>query len=299
MADKPSINSHPKAGSSTQSILRHTHWHELHDLVCVGFGPASLAIAVALHDAFSAANGTPTAPVGREPPKVAFLERQSQFAWHAGMLVPGAMMQISFIKDMATLRNPKSDFTYLNYLYQQNRLVQFSNLGTFLPLRLEYEDYMRWCAGWFTQVVSYNEEALDVTPEELQHGHSERSSFLVRSRNSTTGEVKTYRTRHVVIAVGGKPFLPRPLPPSHARVIHSSRYTRAIPRLLGDANQAYRIAVIGGGQSAAELFNDLHSRYPNAKTTLLIRDAALRPSDDSPLYESHFPFQTESFPKTK
>lgn len=35
------------------SLLLPTSPDELYDLVCVGFGPASLAIAVALHDALS------------------------------------------------------------------------------------------------------------------------------------------------------------------------------------------------------------------------------------------------------
>jgi hypothetical protein len=41
--------------------------------------------------------------------------------------------------------------------------------------------------------------------------------------------------------------------------------------------------VVGGGQSAAEIFNDLWTRFPDAEVTLLLRDSALRPSDDSPL----------------
>ena len=113
--------------------------NEVQDLVCVGFGPASLAIAVALHDALDKGE----LALGTSTPKVRFLERQQQFAWHAGMLLPGAKMQITFIKDMATLRNPRSEFTFLNYLHENNRLVSFTNLGTFLPHRIEYEDYMR------------------------------------------------------------------------------------------------------------------------------------------------------------
>ncbi len=68
----------------------------LYDLVCVGFGPASLAIAIALHDAKEA--GTPF--LSGAHPKIRFLEKQSSFAWHAGMLLPGAKMQITFIKDL-------------------------------------------------------------------------------------------------------------------------------------------------------------------------------------------------------
>lgn len=267
-----------------KSLLRHVPPEELHDLICVGFGPASLAIAVALHDML-----TPTAAEGYlpnipcQPPRVAFLERQSQFAWHAGMLLPGATMQISFIKDLATLRNPKSDFTFLNYLHHRRRLVHFSNLGTFLPLRLEYEDYMRWCASWFNDVVSYDQEVLDVTPETSSVGDDKVHSFVVRSKNQRTGAIHSFKARHVVIAVGGRAEIPKSLPQHHPRIIHSSNYARVVPLLLKQKEQPFRVAVMGGGQSAAEIFNDLHSSYPNAKTTLLMRGSALRPSDDSPL----------------
>lgn len=257
---------------------------ELYDLICVGFGPASLAIAIALHDALSSENAdsaftkSPT-----HQPKVAFLERQKGFAWHAGMLLPGAKMQISFIKDLATLRNPKSDFTFLNYLHRRNRLVQFTNLGTFLPLRIEYEDYMRWCAGWFEDVVNYGEEVISVHPERALSNSGKVNAFTVRSRNVISGNVSSRRARHIVIAVGGKPKLPSSFPIDHPKIIHSSQYSEASPRTLGERDSPYRIAVIGAGQSAAEIFNDLHSRYPNAKTSLIIKDSALRPSDDSPL----------------
>lgn len=266
-----------------RSALRRTAPDELHDLVCVGFGPASLAIAVALHDILSAKSEAKASKLKQQLPKVVFIERQAQFAWHAGMLLPGATMQITFIKDLATLRNPKSDFTFLNYLHCRQRLVHFSNLGTFLPLRLEYEDYMRWCARWFNEVVEYDQEVLDVTPEASCTSDSKIDSFLVRSRSGATGNIVNYRARHVVIAVGGRPEMPITLPQNHPRIIHSSCYARRVPEILKERHHPFHIAVIGGGQSAAEIFNDLHSRYPNAKTSLLIKGAALRPSDDSPL----------------
>ena len=275
----------PKAPSPPgQSLLLPTHPADLHDLICVGFGPASLAIAVALHDMLSLNPGERTLPkILHAPPKVAFLERQSQFAWHAGMLLPGATMQISFIKDLATLRNPKSEFTFLNYLHHRRRLVHFCNLGTFLPLRLEYEDYMRWCASWFNDVVSYDQEVLDVTPAMSTVENAKTASFVVRSQNQRTGEITSHHARHVVIAVGGRPEMPKSLPHDNPRVIHSSNYARMVPRLLQQKDRSFDIAVVGSGQSAAEIFHDLHSSYPNAKTRLLIRGSALRPSDDSPL----------------
>jgi L-ornithine N5-oxygenase len=205
-----------------------------------------------------------------------------QFSWHSGMLLPGSKMQISFIKDLATLRDPRSEFTFLNYLKCQDRLVHFSNLGTFLPARLEFEDYMRWCARRFEHVVAYGQDVLDVAPEDSQPGSSMVTSFAVTSKDVRTGKVSARRARNVVIAVGGKPKIP-PTFPQHPRVMHSSTYCTTLPAMLNDKSHPYHIAVLGSGQSAAEIFHDLQLRYPNSKTTLIMRDSAMRPSDDSPL----------------
>ncbi|ETI26199.1 hypothetical protein G647_02976 [Cladophialophora carrionii CBS 160.54] len=257
---------------------------EIHDLVCVGFGPASLAIAVALHDFLqlqkeSASHGA--------SPKVRFLERQGGFKWHAGMLLPGAKMQISFIKDLATLRDPTSHFTFLNYLKKHNRLVQFSNLGTFLPSRLEFDDYLQWAASHFENVVEYSQEVESILPHKRE-GAQKYDSFEIVSRNLSTGATLRLLSRNVVIAAGGRPAKPAVFPPYHERVLHSSEYNTRIERLLSDKDGAYHVAVVGGGQSAAEVFSNLHSRYPNATTKLIFRDSSLRPSDDSPFVNEVF-----------
>lgn len=263
-----------------RTLLRSVPADEMHDLLCVGFGPASLAIAIALHDAMDPALSR-TASASSFRPKVCFLERQKQFAWHSGMLVPGSRMQISFIKDLATLRDPRSSFTFLNYLHNKNRLIHFTNLGTFLPARMEFEDYMRWCAQHFENVVSYGEEVVDVVPGSKTDGVVDY--FVVRSRNAETGEISSRRARKVVVALGGKANMP-PGFPQDARIMHSSKYCTGLPNVLKNESAPYNIAVVGSGQSAAEIFHDLQRRYPNSRTTLILRDTALRPSDDSPLY---------------
>jgi len=144
-------------GHSNGQTLSQSSPDELLDLLCVGFGPASLAIAIALHDSVPASSSN--------PPKALFLEKQSQFAWHAGMQLPGAKMQISFLKDLATPRDPRSKFTFINYLFSQGRLNHFINLSTFLPTRIEYEDYLRWCAKHFEREgkVAYGMEVEGVS----------------------------------------------------------------------------------------------------------------------------------------
>ena len=240
----------------------------IYDLICVGFGPASLAIAVALHDKGISA-------------QVLYLERQLEFRWHAGMLLPNARMQISFLKDLATLRDPRSHFTFLNYLRSKNRLVAFTNLSTFLPLREEFNDYLSWCASHFDQYVRYGQETLEITPHS---GHERRvESWDVVSRNVDTDQKTTFRARHIVIAVGGRPKIPAALSDLNSAVVHSSSYSNLVPQLLVDNGSERCIAVVGGGQSAAEIFSDLQNRTDNISLSLYIADSALRPSDDSPL----------------
>lgn len=252
----------------------------IYDMVCVGFGPASLAIGIALNDAIDPSlNGGHT----DFAPKVRFLEKQKQFAWHSGMLVPGSRMQISFIKDLATLREPRSSFTFLSYLNHKNRLIHFTNIGTFLPARVEFEDYMRWCASHFEHITHYGKEVEEIIPGPTSAEGGAVEYFTVVSKDTDTKEIKSLNARKIVIAVGGRAKMP-PGIPVDPLIMHSSKYFTHLPKMLSDAMAPYRIAVVGGGQSAAEIFHDLHGRFPNSKTTLIFRDSALRPSDDSPLY---------------
>ncbi|OTB09391.1 hypothetical protein M426DRAFT_78714 [Hypoxylon sp. CI-4A] len=269
--------------SGNRSNLTKSSPDEVHDLVCVGFGPASLAIAVALHDAIG--HGVLPNTSDGLPPKVLFLEKQSRFSWHAGMLLPGAKMQISFIKDMASLRDPTSQFTFLNYLHQNGRLIDFINLNTFLPARVEYEDYLRWCAGFFDDVVQYNNEVVSVSPAKAA---GQVSVFTVTSRDAKTGTLTSYRAKNVLLAIGGQPAIPKSLPSNHPRVIHSSQYSHLVPKILDNVNAPYRVAVVGAGQSAAEIFNNIQTLYPNSKTSLIMRAEFLKPSDDSPFVNSIF-----------
>lgn len=250
------------------------------DLLCIGFGPASLAIAITLHDAFS-----PTSPGTK--PKTLFLEKQPQFAWHAGMQLPGAKMQISFMKDLATPRDPRSKFTFTNYLFTQGRLNQFINLGTFLPTRVEYEDYLRWCARHFEREgkVAYGMEVQSVSPS--SHSPSGKVTSWEVSARDASGNVVVRKAKHIVIAVGGKPVIPACMQ-GLKHVAHSSQFATTIGNIEErerglERGRKPKFAVVGSGQSAAEIFNDLWSRFPDSEVKLVIRGASLRPSDDSPL----------------
>lgn len=75
---------------------------EIYDFIGVGFGPANLSVAVAMEE---------TGLLHKKNFKMAFIEAKDEFSWHRGMLLPESDMQISFFKDLVTLRNPTSKYT--------------------------------------------------------------------------------------------------------------------------------------------------------------------------------------------
>lgn len=250
------------------------------DIIGIGFGPANLSLAIALRDA-----------MGDGPPRTSlrFIERQDRFGWHRAMMLPGADMQISFVKDLVSLRDPTSPFSFLNYLHVKGRLSTFLNLKTFNPSRVEYNDYLAWAADHFSDVVAYGETVEAVRPE-IRDGRL--AAFVVEARDGA-GTRRLRRCRHLVVAAGGDPAIPAPFA-AHAqdrRLIHSSWYLPGIAQALGaprlDGPEP-RILVVGGGQSAVEIVTDLGARYPRALVDLAIRGPALKPADDSPFVNEIF-----------
>ncbi|RZL10234.1 MAG: ornithine monooxygenase [Rubrivivax sp.] len=246
----------------------------IHDLIGIGFGPSNLALAIALEER-AVNSGVQTDAV--------FIERQPAFAWHPNMLLDHAHMQISFLKDLATLRNPASPYTFLAYLHAKHRLQDFINLKTFYPSRHEFNDYLAWAASHFTDRCAYEEEVLDVHPE-MQHGNV--AWLKVRSRHRTLG-IRERFTRSLVVSVGGAPNIPEHFLPfrQHGRVFHSSAYLGQITRVMAEA-PIRKAAVIGAGQSAAEIFLDLHGR--GVDVDLIFRGRSIKPSDDSPFVNEIF-----------
>jgi L-ornithine N5-oxygenase len=245
---------------------------QIHDLIGVGFGPSNIALAIALdekrhHGQFVDA---------------LFVEKQMGFVWHKNMLLDNAHMQISFIKDLATLRNPLSRFTFLNYLHQKKRLQDFVNLKTFFPSRHEFNDYLGWAAAQFEDRCAYGEAVFEVLPETRG-----RDVHLLRVRSrDTNGTIYERLARNLVVSVGGVPNIPARFQPfkDDARIFHSSSYMEAIAR----HPKAERIAIVGAGQSAAELFMDLQSHPNKPKVDLIMRARSIKPSDDSPFVNEIF-----------
>ncbi|KAK9246691.1 L-lysine 6-monooxygenase (NADPH-requiring)-domain-containing protein [Lipomyces tetrasporus] len=262
-----------------------------YDLIVVGFGPASLSIAIAILDTL--------APEFRRSQRILFLEKKSEFSWHGGMLLPHARMQISFIKDFATMRDPTSKFTFMNYLHTKGRLLDFVNLGTFYPLREEYEDYMRWCAEMVQQdaeCVAYGETVVGLSVLEQEYFTTEKIPHLaVTSVRTHDPARRTIRlARNLVLCPGARPQFPSCFPPElTSRISHSAEFMHKSSELIALASQSsgagFAVAVIGAGQSAAEIVHYLHANLPLAShIDMIFQAGALRPSDDSPFVNEIF-----------
>src|ERR1043165_473091 len=160
--------------------------HREVELLAVGGGPSNLALAVAIEE--------------MAPPELAagtlVIEQADTIAWQRGMLLPEAQIQVSFLKDLVTLRNPRSKFSFISYLHSIGRLSEFINMGNFWPYRVEISDYLRWVAGTLTKVkVECSRSCAGIWPEHDQSGNV--TGWLTRLADGST-----IRSRHLVMGIG-------------------------------------------------------------------------------------------------
>ncbi len=240
----------------------------VHDVIGVGFGPSNLALAITIaeHNARAGANDFVEAT---------FFERQEAFGWHRGMLLEDATMQVSFLKDLVTPRDPTSECSFVCYLHEQGRLTDFMNHKTLFPLRVEFHDYLEWAAARMATLVSYGSEVVDVSAVETDGEVCFLDVSVLRA-----GCVTTHRTRNLVVAVGLEPCLPEGIDAS-ARVWHNAEFLARL-RTLPAEPAPQRFLVVGAGQSAAEVTDYLHRSHPRAEVCAVFARYGYSPADDSP-----------------
>ncbi|MEG8279125.1 lysine N(6)-hydroxylase/L-ornithine N(5)-oxygenase family protein [Streptomyces sp. AHA2] len=238
----------------------------VHDLIGIGFGPSNVAMAIALREH--------NARVGRREAVTAhFFEQQPRFGWHRGMLIDDATMQVSFLKDLVTLRNPASEYSFLCYLQSRGRLIDFINHKNLFPLRVEFHDYFEWAAAQVDDLVSYGHEVVGVAPVS-RDGVVEHLEVTVRSG----GGLEIHRARNLVVGTGLRPLLPEGVERGD-RVWHNSELLAKVEGLAGTSPS--RFVVVGAGQSAAENVAYLHRRFPGAEVCAVFSRYGYSPADDS------------------
>lgn len=209
----------------------------------------------------------------------AFFDRNARFDWHGGMQIKHTSLQVSLFKDLVTLSDPTSPFSFLAYLHASRRIYHFLNARFDAVTRKEFSLYLEWAANRNPNVY-FGEEVLDVDFD----GH-----FVV------TTNKREVRSEHIAVGVGKTPKIPAFAKGKVGLTqFHSSSYLWNSDGLAGK-----RVAIVGGGQSGAEIFLDLISRDRTTMpihTSWISRRTCYWPIDDSaftndlfmPCHQSYF-----------
>ena len=189
------------------------------DAVGVGVGPFNLSLAALL------------APTGYD---ARFFDKHEDFQWHPGLLFPEATIQVSYLKDLVTLADPTSAYSFLAFLHERKRLYRFLIRSEKRVSRKEFNQYLQWVAGRLPN-VEFNAEVREVALD--------GDRFVVRV------DGRTLNTTNLVLGTGLVPNIP-PWAQPHlgTHVFHSLDYLRKPLDVTGKV-----IAVVGGGQSGAEV----------------------------------------------
>ena len=219
------------------------------DVAAVGIGPFNLALA-ALAD---------------EVPDLRFraYDAKPAFDWHPGLMFDWASLQVSFLADLVTLVRPTSPWSFLSYLADRDRMYPFYIAERFHIPRREYADYCSWVAsglstcGFGTEVT-----ALQWTGTCWE--------LTLRAGGATRREL----ARNVVLGVGTRPVMPAAL---DGVAVHSEHYLSHVDGW----SDASHVAVVGSGQSGAEVVLDLLRRQRSAGWALswITRTASFAPLD--------------------
>jgi L-ornithine N5-oxygenase len=250
------------------------------ELLAIGAGPSNLALAIALEE---------LAPTGLSTNSL-LIEQHEKIVWQPGMLMPWVQAQVSFLKDLVTLRDPRSRFSFLNYLRSVDRLNEFVNLGTFTPYRTEISDYLQWSANSLSKVnLEYGRKCTSIEPVRGPDGKTQ-TGWLTRLTDGST-----IRSRFLSIGVGRDAYVPpvfSALPPE--RLVHSTEYLSRIRGLA--AEPPCNVVVIGGAQSAAEMFYSVQQDLPNCRSTMVMRSIGLNNYETSKFTnELYYPTFTDEF----
>lgn len=243
----------------------------IYDLLGIGIGPFNLGLAALLENIKNF--------------YCLFIDQAPCFDWHPGMMVPGARMQVPFLADLVTLADPQNSYNFLNYLHVKKKHFRYVNAEHNFPLRQEFNDYYRWVAKQLS-FLRFNRRCEQVSYNKY------KDCYEVKTIDLKKHKTKTILAKKLVVGIGTEPYLPA-FVPKHNHITHSADYLYRKKELLRQKD----IALVGSGQSAAEVFLDLLNEYPRRlKRLTWFSKTYLRPMDTSkftiemttPAYIDHF-----------
>lgn len=233
--------------------------HTLHsDAVCIGFGPAGIALACAFADAREAND-----PLGAM--SVRYLEAAQDSQWHRELLLAGTDINHHVFRDLVTPRNPRSRFSFAMYLKEHGRMFDFGLLGR-PASRHEWSDYLAWVAAQVDSQTSFNTPVTGIDPV-LRHGRLHELRVCTPDTSFTT--------RNVVLSSGSAPRIPLAFESLIGPTLfHTSQF---LSRLQAFGEQLpKRWLVLGSGQSASESVLELVSRDAGIEVHSVHRSAGFK-----------------------
>ncbi|MGX7877075.1 lysine N(6)-hydroxylase/L-ornithine N(5)-oxygenase family protein [Mesorhizobium sp. ORM6] len=223
----------------------------------MGAGPSNLSLACQIHE-----------QVGQG---ALFLDRQVDFRWHPGSAFDSSELQVSCFQDLVTLVNPRSAYTFINYLHENGRLYHFLNAQFEAVLKAEFEQYLNW-AFHRNPLVRGGEAVREIRFD---------GEFRVRTENAVLG------ARNVVVGIGRQPRIPPEFQGWTGRnLFHSSELLHINPEV-----HKKHVCVVGGGQSGAEMLLHLVGRpeeWRPATITWISQSENYLPVDNTPFTNELF-----------
>ncbi|MCX2480319.1 SidA/IucD/PvdA family monooxygenase [Pedobacter sp. MC2016-15] len=206
---------------------------KIYDIIGIGIGPFNLGMAAL------------TAPLTEL--SAVFLDQSPSFSWHPGLMLSDATLQVPFMADLVTMADPTSPYSFLNFMKQTDRLYKFYIKEDFYILRKEYNAYCKWVIAQLPS-CRFGQKVISTAYNESQ------ACYELLVEDQKTFEKVMYYTRRLVLGTGTVPKIPESCGHGvHPHVIHTSQYLDFKRQLL----QQKSVSIIGSGQSAAEIFNDL------------------------------------------
>ncbi|MBW7981564.1 lysine/ornithine N-monooxygenase [Enterobacillus tribolii] len=203
-----------------------------YDFIAIGIGPFNLGLAC-LTQPLKGVNAL-------------FIDQNTEFNWHPGMMLESAHLQTPFMADLVTLADPTHPLSFLNYIKQQGRIYSFYIRENFFLMRKEYNQYCQWAASRLNN-LRFNTRAERIDFD------AQQQCYRVTCSDTRTGQPLHFLARRLVLGTGPHPAIP------DCCLAHAGRMTHAADYLSHKETLQTRrsITVVGSGQSAAEIFYDL------------------------------------------
>jgi len=226
--------------------------------LAIGLGPSNLSLAALASD--------------HDDLNIVFLEKKKRFGWHEGSLLPFSTMQSSYIRDLVTLADPTNKFSFISYLHKTKKLYHFMAAGFENIPRFEFNEYYKWAAQQLSN-VHFDEWINEVRYEDGQFRvHTSKRIILAKNLILGTGSIP-YFPEHSVLDIEGNAF-------------HGSEYCKKDKGIFRNK----KVAIVGGGQTGAEIFLDLfegEAAQPS-ELTWISRRSLFNPMEESPFHSEIF-----------